>query len=153
MKLYLVRHGNALGGVDDFVRPLSHEGIDEVKKVAEFLKEHNSHVDVIYHSVRLRARQTAEIIHNRLKVKKLLLERSGLSPDDPVEEIADFVDRQKSDCMIVGHMPFLGRLVSLLVADEENRSLVSFPTGGVVILEKKSSHPWLIVCMIDPKIL
>jgi phosphohistidine phosphatase len=153
MKLYLVRHGNAVGGIDDVARPLSREGIDEVKKVADFLKKHDCQPQVIYHSVRLRAKQTAEIIHQRLKVKKLLLERSGLSPDDPVAEIADFVDEQKDDCMFVGHMPFMGHLVSLLVSGEENRNLVAFPTGGVAVLEKKNSGPWLITGMIDPKIL
>ena len=151
MKLYLVRHGNAMAGDNDIARPLSREGIDEVKRVADFLKDHECSVDVIYHSVRVRARQTAEIFHSRLKVKKLLIERSGLSPDDPVGTVADFVDEQKHDVMLVGHLPFMGRLVSLLVSGEVNHNLVAFPTGAVAILEKKHGGAWLIAGMIDPK--
>jgi len=160
MKLYLVRHGNAVSprgslteGDNDIVRPLSREGIDEVKRVAEFLKKNGTQVNTVYHSVRLRAKQTAEIIHDRLKVKKLLIERSGLSPDDPVKGTADFVEQQKDDVMLVGHMPFMGRLVSLLVTGEADRNVVAFPTGGVAILEKKRDQSWLIAGMIDPEIL
>ncbi len=153
MKLYLVRHGNAVAGDNDMLRRLSAEGIAEVKKVADFLKNDGCYIDIIYHSVRVRARQTAEILHERLKVKKPLMQRVGLSPEDPVKKIADFVDQQKNDCMIVGHMPFMGCLVSLLVTGQENCSLVAFPTGAVAILEKKNDHPWLITGMVDPKIL
>ena len=49
MKLYLVRHGNAEAGSNDLVRPLSREGIDEVKRVAEFLKTHGAQVNTVYH--------------------------------------------------------------------------------------------------------
>ncbi len=150
MKLYLVRHGNASAGSDDIARPLSLEGIEEVKKVAEFLKHSGCCVDIIYHSVRVRAFQTAKIIHERLAIKKKLVERLGLSPNDPVGPIADFVDQQKNDCMIVGHMPFVGSLVSLLVSGDDKHNLVAFPTGAVAILEKKHGL-WLIAQMIDPK--
>jgi phosphohistidine phosphatase len=153
MKLYLVRHGNAEQGSNDVVRPLSREGIDEVKRVAEFLRKNSVQIETVYHSVRLRAKQTAEIIHDRLKVKKMLIERSGLSPDDEVGAVADFIDQHKGDVMFVGHMPFMGALVSLLVTGEENRNVVAFPTGGVAILERKRDQSWLISGMIDPKIL
>lgn len=153
MKLYLVRHGNAIGGANDIARPLSSEGISEVKRVADFLKSNDCQVDVVYHSIRLRARQTAEILHDRLKVKKALMERCDLSPNDAIDEIADFIDQQKSDVMIVGHQPFMGSLVSLLVTGQEHGNLVAFPTGAVAILEKKQNGPWLIAAMIDPKVL
>lgn len=55
--------------------------------------------------------------------------------------------------MIVGHQPFMGSLVSLLVAGDEHRNLVSFPTGAVAILERKQNGAWLIAAMIDPKVL
>lgn len=153
MKLYLVRHGNAVDGSNDMIRPLSKEGIAEVRKVADFLKDHGCQVDTIYHSVRLRAKQTAEILHERLKVKKLLVERSGLSPNDAVTDVADFVERHKEDIMLVGHMPFMGKLVSLLVDKESGRDLVIFRTGGVVVLEKKHGESWRIGAVIDPDIL
>lgn len=151
MNLYLVRHGNAVSGMDDVARQLSRQGIEEVKKTADFLRQYECRPEVIYHSIRVRARQTAEIIHRRLDLKRNLSERAGLSPDDPVEPIADFIEQQKNDFMIVGHMPFLGRLVSLLVVGEESRSLVAFPTGGLVVLQKKAGHPWVIASAADPK--
>lgn len=149
MKVYLVRHGNAIAGDDDVVRPLSREGVEEVTRVARFLKEYSCDVENIYHSIRVRARQTAEIIHEKLKVKKPLIEKQGLSPNDRIEKTADFLEHQKEDVMLVGHMPFMGSLLSLLVSGETNRNLVAFPTGGVAILEKKHGA-WLIASVINP---
>lgn len=153
MKLYLVRHGNAMSGANDIARPLSSEGIAEVQQVAKLLKVQDCHVDIVYHSIRLRARQTAEIFHDQLQVKKTLVERPDLSPNDSVENIVDFIDQQKTDVMIVGHQPFMGSLISLLVSGEEHCNLVALPTGAVVILERKQNGPWLIAAMIDPKVL
>ena len=153
MRLYLVRHGEAVSGPVDQKRPLNHHGAEEVKKVARFLKEGSAKPGVIYHSTKARACQTAEILREVLKVKAALVEKDGLSPNDPVSKIANFIDQQKSDLMIVGHMPFLGSLVSLLVAGEGNKNLVAFPTGGVVILEKEHGQGWLIKNLINPGML
>jgi len=153
VRLYLVRHGEAVSDAIDDRRPLSERGIEEIRKMTRFLQDSCAEVEVIYHSTKLRARQTAEIFQSGLQVKKDLIEKAGLAPNDPVAPIADFLEGQKGGVMVVGHMPFMGALISLLVTGEDNKNLVGLPTGGIAILEKKHGGPWLISAMIDPKML
>ena len=62
MRLYLVRHGDALSDSEDPKRPLSETGIEEAKKTGEFLKKAGEKPLKIIHSTKLRAKQTGEII-------------------------------------------------------------------------------------------
>ena len=62
MMLYLVRHGDAVGADVNPTRPLSEEGREEVLKVAHHLKKNRIEVDHIWHSGKVRAIETAEII-------------------------------------------------------------------------------------------
>ena len=71
MKLYLIRHGKALDGNEDSSRPLSGEGIEETRKMSQFLGFSCGHVCRIFHSGKRRARETAEIIHKDLKLDNI----------------------------------------------------------------------------------
>lgn len=153
MLLYLVRHGEALPDSSDDQRRLSHQGIKDVRAVAHFLKEKKVHILAIYHSTKTRARQTAELLSADLQTKKNLIEKAGMGPSDPVKGTADLIDQQRKDVMFVGHMPFMGDLVSLLITGELGRNIVSFPTAGVVILEKSAKTSWVIRDAISPKML
>ena len=42
----------------------------------------------------------------------------GIAPNDPVEEFAADVDVWQEDTLVVGHLPFMSRLVSLLMSGE-----------------------------------
>jgi len=66
MKLYLVRHGDAVFDQVDSTRPLNEKGKADVLKVAMHLKEGVPHIESIFHSGKKRAEQTAEIIKNAL---------------------------------------------------------------------------------------
>ena len=83
MKLYLVRHGNALAPDQDPESPLSEKGIRETKKMATVLAHFNLELGAVWHSTKQRARQTAEILHVGTPIEK-----EGLKPNDPVEPIS-----------------------------------------------------------------
>jgi phosphohistidine phosphatase len=55
--------------------------------------------------------------------------------------------------MIVGHLPFLGKLAALLVADNEETDIVAFKFGCVVCLERTEDGPWKLAWMIVPALL
>jgi phosphohistidine phosphatase SixA len=68
---------------------------------------------------------------------KVVLEKSGLEPNDPVAPIADALrnaprDRDRKTIMIVGHMPFLGKLVSYLKTGFEDKEPFDFGSGQVI---------------------
>src|SRR6266540_153796 len=62
MKLYFLRHADALEGADDAARPLSPQGRKEAQEVGRFLKRAGIEFDSAYSSPLVRARQTAEIV-------------------------------------------------------------------------------------------
>ena len=70
MLIYFVRHGESEGNKKGLHQgpevPLSEEGIKQGKVLAERLKKHK--IDVIYSSPMVRAKQTAEIISDKLKI-------------------------------------------------------------------------------------
>jgi len=69
MKLFLIRHGNATNKAFSIGKPLSDMGIAEVQVLAKNIKKTDFLVEQIFHSGKLRAEQTAEIIQNYLKVR------------------------------------------------------------------------------------
>src|SRR5512139_2014144 len=89
MRLYLVRHGEALPREVDPERGLSNEGRQEAEKVAAFLKGLAIEVEAVWESGKKRATQTAEIMASAVRSKGGIVRRSGIDPNDPVEPIAE----------------------------------------------------------------
>ena len=55
--------------------------------------------------------------------------------------------------MIVGHLPFLGKLVALLVTGSEKNEIVEFGFGGVVCVDRRDDKKWRIAWMVTPSLL
>ena len=60
--VYFVQHGIAVPKQVDAQRPLSEPGRAEVSRVATQLAKCKISIDTLFHSGKLRARQTAELI-------------------------------------------------------------------------------------------
>ena len=84
MKLYLVQHGNAVSKEENPDRPLSEQGRADVTKVAEFIRPLKIEVNCLWHSKKARAIQTAEILAQVIKVRKVSHERDDLNPNDEI---------------------------------------------------------------------
>jgi len=150
MKLYLVRHGEAVSEQSDFKRPLSPRGREEVKKVAGLVKDKALAVKAIYHSGKKRAEETAKIIQSVLNLQCPFLAKDSLSPNDPVDKIYQEIIKMTEDSLIVGHMPFLSRLTSKLVLGTEAKEIVGFKTGTMVALEKIGDKKWQVLFSVSP---
>jgi len=153
MKLYLVQHGEAVSEEVDIQRPLSSKGRLDVRKVADFLRRARLKVQLIWHSGKVRALQTAEILGEALSIEGSVIMRKGLAPLDPVEEVENELREREEDLMIVGHLPFLGKLVSRLVIGSGSPNLVTFQHGAVVCLERLETKSWYIRWMVIPELL
>ncbi|MFZ0565772.1 MAG: phosphohistidine phosphatase SixA [Chlamydiales bacterium] len=152
MKLYFVRHGEALSPDIDPDQPLSPAGKQETEQVAKYLKQTNLEVDEIAHSVKLRAKQTAEIFGSILCPKVPLIEKEGLKPMDPIEPILEEIESLNSDRMWVGHLPFMEKILTRLVLKEEKNSPFLFCGSAIVCLEGEKKE-WSILWAISPKLL
>lgn len=153
MKLYLVQHGEAVTEEVNPKRPLTKKGRRDVTKIARFLKDNNVKLDIIWHSTKMRAIETAQIIAGSILPKPIVEEKQGLAPNDSVNAILEEIAKANKDLMIVGHLPFLQKLVSLLFVGVEYQELIGFRQGGVVCLERKETRAWQIMYLVIPEFL
>jgi phosphohistidine phosphatase len=142
MNLYLLRHGIAVepgtaGYELDSERPLTARGKNRLRAAARALKKLALSFDLILSSPFLRAKQTAEIIAKDLKLRKQLAFSDDLTPaGNPrllIQQLNQFRPEPES-VLLVGHEPYLGKLVALLASG--NTSLeIDFKKGGLCKLE------------------
>lgn len=152
MLVYLVQHGDAKREEEDPSRPLSEKGIRDVKGVASHISRLNIGVEEVLHSGKLRAKQTAEIISEKLKIEKSISQTDGLAPQDDASIWAERLKTRTDSLMLVGHLPHLGKLASSLLCSEKERNFVAFKMGGVVCL-KRDDTVWSLQWMITPETL
>jgi phosphohistidine phosphatase len=153
VRVYLVRHGEALPKEVDPDRGLSEEGRREVQKVAAFLEGLAIDVESVWESGKKRATQTAGIMAAAVRSRCGVECRSGMAPNDPVEPIAEKLAFQKEDIMLVGHMPFLADLASQLMLGRQGQELIRFPAAAVVCLESGFRGRWAVSWVVAPGIL
>ena len=153
MNIYLVRHGNAVSAGVDPRRTLSEEGRADVRKIAAFIRPLEVHVEHIWHSGKARVAQTAEILAGVVTVERDCSSREGLGPNADVSAIAHELDAYSVDLMIVGHLPFLDNLTSLLVAGRETAGVVAFSAGAMACLRRPNHGAWQTNWMITPELL
>ena len=152
MKLYLAQHGNAVSKEEDPERPLSDQGEQDVHSVASRLGDAGIQVTRVWHSGKPRAVQTAEILAKRIQSGRKNEFIKGLGPNDPVTEFATDADVWNEDTLVVGHLPFMSRLVSLLVVGDAEHELVRFSPGSLVCLERYDADHWVIAWMLRPEL-
>ncbi len=150
MRIYLVQHGLALDESQDAKRPLSMQGREDIARTAGFLslfeKPRPAHV---LHSGKLRAEQTAEMFAEAWHVLGHVMQTDDLSPNANPEVWAAKLNVMHDDVLIVGHLPHLPRLASLLLCGDCDTQPVRFQNAGVVCLEKDDDG-YQVVFQINP---
>lgn len=154
MKLYLVQHAEAKSKEEDPERSLSEKGLADIKKVARYAAEHAGiQVSQINHSGKLRTMQTAEILAEHLNPSGGLLDSEDLKalaePNIRAGRLADISE----DTMLVGHLPHLEKLASLLLCGDEDRKVVSFTNAGIVCIQRDEDGGWSVLWIITPETL
>jgi phosphohistidine phosphatase len=135
VKLFLVHHGDAVGPEVDARRPLSEQGREHVARLAAEAAARGAHPSVVWHSGKLRARQTAEAYWRACNALATFGATRDLQPDDPPEWIRDRLPGETRDTLIAGHFPHLPRLLTLMVSTADGAAVRSFPQHGVVAVQ------------------
>lgn len=153
MKLYLVQHGEAYAKDEQPERPLTQRGREDVQRLAAFLQRAQVQVGRVIHSGKLRARQTAELLAQAI-APGVALESSGLiNPNDNPAAFDWQGDSWDQDTVIVGHLPFMAKMVSQLLMEEQDRLIAGYRPGSVVCLEHGETGGWQLAWMIRPELL
>jgi phosphohistidine phosphatase len=147
MLLYLVQHGEAKGEEEDPSRSLTEKGRADAEKTARYAAKIGINVSEIAHSPKLRAKQTAEVFASYLKAG--VKEMAGITPNDDPEIARKYIESAEKDIILVGHLPHLGKLASLLLVNDANATIVAFQMAGILCLEKKEK--WQVKFMLIPE--
>ncbi len=133
-RVVLVHHAEAVGPEVDTRRPLSARGRAGAAALARLAAERGITPRAVWHSGKLRARETAGEFLDACNPLAMFTAMRGLQPTDPVETALDAVRRTSDDLVIVGHLPHLPRLLRRLVGEDEDQGPTSLPLHGMVVL-------------------
>jgi phosphohistidine phosphatase len=158
MNIFILRHGIAVergtkGFENDSERPLTARGKRQLRKSAAAMRKMKLRFDLILSSPYERAKRTAEIVAEGLKLKKRLKFSDALKYDGDAVELVHQLSTLKSmpeNLLLVGHEPYLSQLISLLVSGDEDVG-IDFKKGGLCKLEaeklqygKCAQFAWLL---------
>jgi phosphohistidine phosphatase len=142
MNLFILRHGIAVepgtpGFENDADRPLIPKGERRIRSAAAAMKKSELSFDLILSSPFIRAKQTAEIVASELKLKKRLEFFDGLISGGNPKALIHALNELKpapENILLVGHEPYLSRLISLLVSGGADAA-IEMKKGGLCKLE------------------
>ncbi len=152
MELYLVQHGEAKSEAEDPARPLTERGREEVRRVARAAARAGVRVARIAHSGKLRARETADLLAAELRPATGVAELAGLAPLDDPATAQGAVAQLTRPALLVGHLPHLGRLASLLVVGDAEREIVAFRMAAIVCLASAEDR-WRVQWILTPDLV
>ncbi len=148
VKVYLVQHGQAKPEGEDPQRPLTDRGADDVTWVAHWaIDRFGVRPSRVIHSGKARARETAEIWGRSIGVDPE--EGDALAPNDDPTTWARRLAAETGDVMLVGHLPHLGMLATLLLTGNSDRQLVGFRQGSLVAVEHTDAG-WAVTLLLPP---
>jgi phosphohistidine phosphatase len=153
MKLYLMRHGSA-ARIDGGDAVLTEGGTEEVRRVAAHLRR-IAEPQEIRHSTKERARQTGEILGTAFGLPPV--EARGMTPMEPVEEIAGDLALEPDDLFIVSHLPWIERMAARLLESNGRSDTFVLPPASVLCLQRAEYRPgkvrWWVRWFVTPAIL
>ena len=132
MRLSLLRHGIAADRgspeyENDSERPLTPKGERRMRRIAKGLLASGVSYDLILSSPYLRAKQTAEVVAQVVSTPEGVRLADTLTPEGNPRQLIEALRtdyRERLDVLLVGHEPYLSRLVSTLLTGGPNLSVV-----------------------------
>jgi phosphohistidine phosphatase len=142
MNLFILRHGiaaepDAPGIKMDAERPLVAKGEQRLRAAAAAMEKMELSFDAIISSPYLRAKQTAEIVARHFKLQKKLTFSDDLIPGGNPQALIQQINDLKpapENLLLVGHEPYLSRLIALLAAGIPTAT-IEMKKGGLCKLE------------------
>lgn len=155
MALYLVQHGLSAAKDVDPEKGLTEQGRAGSERIAEVARGYAIKVEKVVHSGKKRAEQTAKIYHETLSIDTPMEVVADIGPLDDVRIFAETFTSEKN-MMVVGHLPYMERLVSFLITGSPETFVYKFQNSGIVCLDRGSGDDeekgWYIKWTLNPNI-
>ncbi|MGE3276576.1 MAG: histidine phosphatase family protein [Vicinamibacterales bacterium] len=136
MRAILVHHAEAVDPGVDHMRPLSETGRRQAEAVAAALQGYGVAPVAVWHSGKLRARETAMACWRALNPLAPFTAVRGLQPSDGPDTIATALLAEDGDILLTGHMPHLPRLLHRLLTGRDDGGSAEFPLHGAMVLTR-----------------
>lgn len=149
MKLYVLRHGKADWpdwDKDDSLRPLTEEGVKELRRAAKFWKKIGVAPQVIFASPLPRALKTAQMAQKQIGGE--LQAEATLSPGATSHAVKSLLKKQTEDVMIVGHEPDLSEIIRVFTG-----ARVKMSKAGLARLDFEEGEKARLIWLLPLKIL
>jgi phosphohistidine phosphatase len=145
MIISLLRHGIAAersspDGENDSERPLTAKGERRMRRIAEGMLALGLSYDLTLSSPYLRAKQTADIVAQVFKIPSGVQLSDTLTPEGNPRQLVETLHRaapEQQNILLVGHEPYLSRLISTLLTGNANLPVV-MKKGGLCTLDVES---------------
>jgi phosphohistidine phosphatase len=141
VQVVLAHHGPALAADVDPLQPLSPAGRAHVERIAAEAARRGVRPETIWHSGKLRARQTAEVWWKACNPFAEMAARRGLQATESARLARAALDAGSRDTLVVGHLPHLSRLLASLLAGADGEP--PFPAHGAVALTRTDDGRWV----------
>lgn len=136
--LFFAQHGLALSKEVNSARPLSDIGMAQTAAIARHLGKIKLPPLHIYHSSKLRAVQTAEILAASVsETPRNVKQHSHLSPNDDIQLL---IPELQDNALYVGHLPQLDKLCAYLLTGHESTGIIQFQNSGVICLSLREGQ-------------
>lgn len=144
MKMYLMRHGDYASS--DLSKALTRKGMEDVRHMAEHLKDLKADIQMIWHSPTRRAQETAQILGEVIECEAFR-EMEELTPNAIPRRILQEINSSDRDTAVISHLPLIPRLLSELFPDDGISISSVFPTAAVAVIECQENQ-WSFLEMI-----
>jgi len=144
MKLYLMRHGEALSPQVDPERGLTDNGKLKIETVATYLQQQGLMFQQVYHSKKKRAQQTAQIMTRLISPEITPAIHQNITPNDDPNLILSEINSWNEDTLITSHLPFIPNLMTLLTGKDAFITPITFETGTIICLQKNNNVNWTL---------
>lgn len=149
--LYILQHGEAVSKEIQPERPLSEQGIRDIRILAQHMQNMGVQLGNIFHSGKLRAQQSAALIAENLSPGINPVQTEGLNPNDDPTVIIEDIEQLDANILLASHMPFVSRLCSTLLTGTTDAEFASTP--GTLFCLEKTDNRWRLAYMLRPDFL
>jgi len=155
VKLYFLRHADALPGSDDARRPLSPHGCEQAEELGRFLAKAGILFDAAFTSPLVRARETARLVLDamdsatRLRAEPVDALRNE-TPQAAFEGwLASISDARR--VLLVGHEPTLSARVRAMLGLARTEAF-EFSKGAIACVDSADRRTGSLKLLVTPKV-